>query len=100
VEETEVVVEEVPLAAPEETIQDLNTSPEGITEENISESTPQLSPDIQQPEAVEEPELVGETEEEILQTMVEEKVIEEEITELPTAPSEPLDKLHPTPSDS
>ncbi|AGF52121.1 slr1624 [Synechocystis sp. PCC 6803] len=100
VEETEVVVEEVPLAAPKETIQDLNTSPEGITEENISESPPQLSPDIQQPEAVEEPELVGETEEEILQTMVEEKVIEEEITELPTAPSEPLDKLTPTPSDS
>lgn len=49
---------------------------------------------------MEEPELVGETEEEILQTMVEEKVIEEEITELPTAPSEPLDKLTPTPSDS
>ncbi|WP_243033496.1 hypothetical protein, partial [Vibrio cincinnatiensis] len=45
--ETEVVVEEVPLAAPKETIQDLNTSPEGITEENISESPPQLSPDIQ-----------------------------------------------------
>lgn len=100
VEETEVVVEEVPVVAPEGTVQDLTTSPEDITEENTSESASQLSPEIQQPEAVEEPELVEETEEEILQTMAGEKVIEEEITELPVESSESLDELTSNSSDS
>ena len=102
-EETEVVVEEVPLVVPEEPgtdLTDLTTSPDSITQENSSESAPKLSPELQQSEEVEAPDLVVETEEEISQTMAEEKVIEEEITDLPPEASEPLNELNDMTSNS
>lgn len=83
VEETELMVEEVPqvpLADPEEPVTDLTPVPESLIEEKTSELNPPLSPEPQQfdEEEVGQPE----TAEEIVESIEEERVIEEEITEV------------------
>nr|WP_228016810.1 MULTISPECIES: hypothetical protein [Synechocystis] len=97
VEETEVVVEEMPLDDPGEPVTDLTTAPESAAEDKTSELTPTLSPENQQPEGQEVEELGVVVE---VETIEEERVVEEEMTEIQPEPLNELNDLTSNSSES